>query len=89
MIELFNKLEFKERTFQENSNLNYDRPLGGMDGACPNDQVAFIGISGEPQTCAIGQSTCPNGFSCQRTMNGLQICCTTGVTSKFILICVY
>ncbi|KAI6212235.1 hypothetical protein M3Y99_01843500 [Aphelenchoides fujianensis] len=52
----------------------------GMDGGCPNDQVAFIGISGEPQTCAIGQSTCPNGFSCQRTINGQQICCTTGVT---------
>ncbi|KAI6235899.1 hypothetical protein M3Y95_00100300 [Aphelenchoides besseyi] len=52
----------------------------GMDGGCPNDQVAFIGISGEPQTCAIGQSTCPNGFSCQRTINGNQICCTTGVT---------
>uniref|UniRef100_A0A1I7SU90 Kunitz/Bovine pancreatic trypsin inhibitor domain protein n=1 Tax=Bursaphelenchus xylophilus TaxID=6326 RepID=A0A1I7SU90_BURXY len=51
----------------------------GMDGGCPNDQVAFIGISGEPQTCAIGQSTCPNGFSCQRTISGQQICCTTGI----------
>ncbi|KAI1724653.1 kunitz/Bovine pancreatic trypsin inhibitor domain-containing protein [Ditylenchus destructor] len=50
----------------------------GMDGGCPNDQVAFIGMSGEPQTCAIGQSTCPSGFSCQRTMSGQQICCTTG-----------
>lgn len=57
----------------------------GLDGGCPNDQVAFIGISGEPQTCAIGQSTCPNGFSCQRTINGMQICCTTGVTSKICL----
>ncbi|KAL3103012.1 hypothetical protein niasHT_026460 [Heterodera trifolii] len=52
----------------------------GMDGGCPNDQVAFIGVSGEPQSCAIGQSSCPAGFSCQRTMTGTQICCTTGQT---------
>uniref|UniRef100_A0A914C9V7 BPTI/Kunitz inhibitor domain-containing protein n=1 Tax=Acrobeloides nanus TaxID=290746 RepID=A0A914C9V7_9BILA len=53
----------------------------GMDGGCPNDQVAFIGISGDPQTCVIGQSTCPSGFSCQRTLTGAQICCTTGAHS--------
>lgn len=50
----------------------------GMDGGCPNDQVSFIGISGEPQSCIVGQSTCPTGFSCQRTLTGSQICCTTG-----------
>uniref|UniRef100_A0AC34QTC2 BPTI/Kunitz inhibitor domain-containing protein n=1 Tax=Panagrolaimus sp. JU765 TaxID=591449 RepID=A0AC34QTC2_9BILA len=54
----------------------------GMDGGCPNDQVAFIGISGEPQSCSIGQSTCPSGFSCQRTLSGSQICCTTGVAAE-------
>lgn len=54
----------------------------GMDGGCPNDQVAFIGISGEPQSCSIGQSTCPSGFSCQRTLSGSQICCTTGIAAE-------
>jgi hypothetical protein len=54
----------------------------GIDGNCPNDQVAFIGVSGEPQSCAIGQSTCPAGFSCQRTLSGNQICCTTGASCK-------
>ncbi|ETN70498.1 Kunitz/Bovine pancreatic trypsin inhibitor domain protein [Necator americanus] len=49
----------------------------GMSGGCPNDSVAFIGITGEPQSCAIGQSTCPKGYSCQRSISGLQLCCTT------------
>lgn len=49
----------------------------GMSGGCPNDSVAFIGITGEPQNCAIGQSTCPSGYSCQRSITGAQLCCTT------------
>ncbi|CAJ0607862.1 unnamed protein product [Cylicocyclus nassatus] len=49
----------------------------GMSGGCPNDSVAFIGITGEPQSCAIGQSTCPKGYSCQRGITGSQLCCTT------------
>ncbi|VDM72348.1 unnamed protein product, partial [Strongylus vulgaris] len=49
----------------------------GMSGGCPNDSVAFIGITGEPQSCAIGQSTCPKGYSCQRSITGSQLCCTT------------
>ncbi|CAI2349048.1 unnamed protein product [Caenorhabditis sp. 36 PRJEB53466] len=49
----------------------------GMSGGCPNDSVAFIGITGEPQSCAIGQSTCPPGYSCQRSISGAQLCCTT------------
>ncbi len=30
---------------------------------CPNEQVAFIGVSGEAQSCVVGQTTCPTGYS--------------------------
>ncbi|GMR42638.1 hypothetical protein PMAYCL1PPCAC_12833 [Pristionchus mayeri] len=53
----------------------------GQSGGCPNDQVSFIGITGEPQSCVIGQSTCPSGYSCQRTSAGAQICCTSAEVS--------
>ncbi|PAV76107.1 hypothetical protein WR25_21575 isoform B [Diploscapter pachys] len=39
----------------------------GMSGGCPHDSVAFIGITGEPQSCAIGQ----------RSISGAQLCCTS------------
>uniref|UniRef100_A0A1I7XAX5 Kunitz/Bovine pancreatic trypsin inhibitor domain protein n=1 Tax=Heterorhabditis bacteriophora TaxID=37862 RepID=A0A1I7XAX5_HETBA len=63
--------------FCQFSNTNNQFQCCGMSGGCPNDSVAFIGITGEPQSCAIGQSTCPSGYSCQRSITGSQLCCTT------------
>ncbi|KAJ1358571.1 hypothetical protein KIN20_017038 [Parelaphostrongylus tenuis] len=63
--------------FCQFSNVNNQFQCCGMSGGCPNDSVAFIGITGEPQNCAIGQSSCPRGYSCQRSITGAQLCCTT------------
>ncbi|VDM58994.1 unnamed protein product, partial [Angiostrongylus costaricensis] len=63
--------------FCQFSNVNNQFQCCGMAGGCPNDSVAFIGITGEPQNCAIGQSSCPKGYSCQRSITGAQLCCTT------------
>ncbi|KAK6035138.1 EB module [Cooperia oncophora] len=63
--------------FCQFSNANNQFQCCGMSGGCPNDSVAFIGITGEAQSCAIGQSSCPKGYSCQRSLTGAQLCCTT------------
>ncbi|PIO53040.1 EB module, partial [Teladorsagia circumcincta] len=44
---------------------------------CPNDSVAFVGLSGEPERCVAGQSKCPVGFACQRSSGNHHICCAT------------
>ncbi|EPB69114.1 Kunitz/Bovine pancreatic trypsin inhibitor domain protein [Ancylostoma ceylanicum] len=43
---------------------------------CPADSVAFVGLSGEPEKCVVGQSKCPFGFACRRSVAGHHICCT-------------
>uniref|UniRef100_A0A914UKJ1 BPTI/Kunitz inhibitor domain-containing protein n=1 Tax=Plectus sambesii TaxID=2011161 RepID=A0A914UKJ1_9BILA len=53
----------------------------GINGGCPSQSVAFIGVDGEAQQCKVGQSTCPSGFSCQRSKKGNMLCCTTGTPS--------
>ncbi len=53
-----------------------------INSGCPNDHVAFIGISGEPQLCVIGQTTCPTGYSCQKGLNEHQVCCTSGANKS-------
>ncbi|PIO70579.1 EB module [Teladorsagia circumcincta] len=49
----------------------------GVSGGCPNDSVAFVGLSGEPERCVAGQSKCPVGFACQRSSGNHHICCAT------------
>lgn len=63
--------------FCQFSNANNQFQCCGMSGGCPNDSVAFIGITGEAQSCTMGQSTCPRGYSCQRSLTGSHLCCTT------------
>uniref|UniRef100_A0A915CB21 BPTI/Kunitz inhibitor domain-containing protein n=4 Tax=Parascaris univalens TaxID=6257 RepID=A0A915CB21_PARUN len=53
----------------------------GIDAGCPNDQVAFIDVSGEPQACTMGTGTCPTGYSCQRSQSGEHLCCTLGTSA--------
>uniref|UniRef100_A0A913HEF1 BPTI/Kunitz inhibitor domain-containing protein n=1 Tax=Strongyloides stercoralis TaxID=6248 RepID=A0A913HEF1_STRER len=48
----------------------------GSVGGCPNNSVAFIGMSGEPQECSPIINNCPYGFGCIKTSSGLFICCT-------------
>ena len=45
------------------------------------DAVAFVGLSGEAERCVIGQSNCPEGFACQRSHGGSDVCCTVKPTS--------
>ncbi|CAJ0931046.1 unnamed protein product, partial [Mesorhabditis belari] len=49
---------------------------------CPEDGVAFIGLSGEAEKCVVGQSQCPVGFACLRAMVGHHTCCTTSRIAK-------
>ncbi|KAI6187724.1 hypothetical protein M3Y98_00275600 [Aphelenchoides besseyi] len=46
-------------------------------GGCPDNGVAYIGISGQPETCKFGlNDSCPHGYSCQQTRENRDICCT-------------
>lgn len=48
----------------------------GVSGGCPEESVAFVGMSGEPEKCVVGQSNCPRGFACQKSLAGHHVCCT-------------
>ncbi|PIC39169.1 hypothetical protein B9Z55_010940 [Caenorhabditis nigoni] len=48
----------------------------GVSGGCPDESVAFVGMSGEPEKCVVGQSNCPRGFACQKSTAGHHVCCT-------------
>ncbi|KAK6039372.1 hypothetical protein COOONC_23126, partial [Cooperia oncophora] len=61
--------------FCQFSTLNRQFQCCGVSGGCPNDSVAFVGLSGEPERCVAGQSKCPIGFACQRSIGGHHICC--------------
>uniref|UniRef100_A0A914YYM5 BPTI/Kunitz inhibitor domain-containing protein n=1 Tax=Panagrolaimus superbus TaxID=310955 RepID=A0A914YYM5_9BILA len=54
----------------------------GVSAGCPNDQVAFIGLRGEPEKCLPTSPTCPHGYTCQKTLSSQHICCTVRVQSK-------
>jgi hypothetical protein len=44
---------------------------------CPANNVAYVGISGQPEPCKRGvPNVCPKDFSCQQTRDGKEICCT-------------
>src|SRR5690349_6747747 len=39
-------------------------------------------MNGEPQQCKVGQSSCPIGYTCQRSRHGTTVCCTAVTSSK-------
>uniref|UniRef100_A0A0K0E3E6 Kunitz/Bovine pancreatic trypsin inhibitor domain protein n=1 Tax=Strongyloides stercoralis TaxID=6248 RepID=A0A0K0E3E6_STRER len=45
---------------------------------CPSKLVAFIGLSGTPQTCNLGGggAPCPSGYACVKGRAGYDLCCT-------------
>ncbi|CAJ0943176.1 unnamed protein product, partial [Mesorhabditis belari] len=68
--------------FCQFSNANNQFQCCGVSAGCPEDGVAFIGLSGEAEKCVVGQSQCPVGFACLRTMVGHHTCCTTSRIAK-------
>uniref|UniRef100_A0A0R3S3S0 Kunitz/Bovine pancreatic trypsin inhibitor domain protein n=1 Tax=Elaeophora elaphi TaxID=1147741 RepID=A0A0R3S3S0_9BILA len=64
--------------FCQFSSFNNQFQCCGINSGCPNEQVAFIGVSGEVESCTPGQTLCPNGYSCQETSSGSHLCCTSG-----------
>uniref|UniRef100_A0A915D1X8 BPTI/Kunitz inhibitor domain-containing protein n=1 Tax=Ditylenchus dipsaci TaxID=166011 RepID=A0A915D1X8_9BILA len=53
---------------------------------CPADTVAYVDLSGNPQTCKMGKPTitqCPLGYSCRETSTDKTICCTIEGVDKF------
>ena len=62
--------------FCQFSTINNQFQCCGVSAGCPNDQVAFIGLKGEPERCIPSSPNCPQGYTCQNTLNGYYTCCT-------------
>ena len=83
-----NRIAFSQRFlsatgyFCQFSNLNNQFQCCGVSGGCPDDAVAFIGLSGEPEKCVVGQSNCPTGFACQRSIAGHHVCCSVKMSRR-------
>ncbi|CAJ0580849.1 unnamed protein product, partial [Mesorhabditis spiculigera] len=65
--------------FCQFSNPNNQFQCCGVSAGCPEEGVAFIGVSGEAEKCVVGQSQCPAGFACLRTVAGHHTCCTARI----------
>ncbi|MFH4975808.1 hypothetical protein AB6A40_002517 [Gnathostoma spinigerum] len=48
----------------------------GVRGGCPNNEVAYLAVNGQPEKCSPKEAKCPRGFACQEGADGLFRCCT-------------
>uniref|UniRef100_A0A158R459 BPTI/Kunitz inhibitor domain-containing protein n=1 Tax=Syphacia muris TaxID=451379 RepID=A0A158R459_9BILA len=62
--------------FCQFSTVNKQFQCCGIPSDCPNNQVAFIGLSGDPQSCSMANGPpCPPGYSCVRGKTSGELCC--------------